>query len=282
MKARRVVLIFSILLGIATAAGIYIYVRNQQVAPVDPIVYRKVVVAVTTIPENTIITSDMIQLRDVPEQAVHVDAFTDTEGLIGAVTSASIVKDEQVLKSRVVQGLGEGGDKLSYIIPENMRAISIPISELSAVSGYIKNGDFIDILVTYIESDLYPLEVTPTPSPAPTPPVEGEPAATEPVPTEVERLWTTVYTQFQKIEVLRITPANQAADDTSLPATMVLLVTPEQAEELVFAMDSGSLTLTLRNPADGVIQELEFYNAEKFREQYIDPLFETGETSEVA
>ncbi len=275
MKARRVVLIFSILLGIVTAIGIFFYIRNQQQAPMNPIVYRKVVVAAAAIPENSVITADMLELRDVPEQAVHPDAFTEMDGLVGAVTSNAIFKDEQVLRSRVVLGRTDDANKLAYQIPENMRAISIPISELSAVSGYIRQGDFIDILVTYEQNLLYPVQPTPTPTPGAPPAQPGAPTET----TVTERLLTTVYTQFQKLEVLRIGPSGRAADDTSIPGTMVLLVTPQQAEEVVFAMATGSLTLALRNPADGETVEVEFYNAEKFRDQHIDPIWETTATT---
>lgn len=267
MKMKKLILFVSILLGLLTAVGIYFYVESQKEAPVNPIVYQKVAVALVTIPENTIITGDMVELRDVPQQAVHADVFTTLDDLLGAVTSDLIVKDEQILKSRVVLGLGADGDKLAYQIPENMRAISIPVNELSAVSGYIRKGDFIDILVTYSIVDLYPEnppgDLTPTPTPTPVPVVPGAPT-TAPT-TTAERLQTTVYTQFQKVEVLRLGAANRTPEDTSLPATMVLLVTPPQAEELVFALNTGSITLVLRNPADGEIQELEFYNAEVFR-----------------
>jgi pilus assembly protein CpaB len=41
-----------------------------------------------------------------------------------------------------------------------MRAISIPITEVSGVAGYINPGDKIDILATYDNKDVNPVSIT--------------------------------------------------------------------------------------------------------------------------
>lgn len=211
------------------------------------------------------------------------------------MTSALIVKDEQILTSRLISTTGDEAQNLSFHIPENMRAISIPINELSAVSGHITQGDRIDIMVTYNLPDFYPgytperpsedneseptgtdeepadtdVEPTDTEEPdesAETPDETSIPPESSETETTAERNITTVYTQFQLVEVLRIGPPGYISDGGSMAGSMVLLVTPEQAEELVYSLNTGSITLLLRNPADDTIDDLEFYNADVFRE----------------
>ncbi len=248
MKAKRGILLISLLLGIVTAFAVYRLVKSYETVPEETIIYRNVVVALNTIPEHTVLSADMLRLAEIPEEAVHAEAFRSIEEAIGSMTSSIIVKDEQVLSSRLISQSGENTKKLSYRIPEHMRAISIPVNELSAVSGHIAEGDKIDILVTYNSSDFYPGK--------PRPAVEDE-----------ERLKATVYTQFQLLEVLRIGTPSHAGEDSSTAGSIVLLVSPEQAEELVYVLNTGSITLLLRNPADDTIHELEFYNADSFREE---------------
>lgn len=282
MKAKRGILILSILLGIVTAFGVYRLVQSFETIPEVTVTYQKVAVAMNTIPENTMLTAEMVQLQDIPEEAVHAEAITDLEQVIGTMTTAIIVKDEQILQSRLISQLGENPKKLSYRIPENMRAISIPINELSAVSGHIAEGDRIDILVTYNAVDFYPgykpmqpVEDEVTPSDAneskeDTEEDESAPdTAAESVVTEAgeERRLTTIYTQFQMLEVLKIGTPGHLSEGGSLAGSMVLLVTPEQAEELVYVLNSGSITLLLRNPADEEVEDLEFYNADVFRDE---------------
>ncbi len=277
MKAKRGILILSILIGLIAAVGIYRIVERMDTTPEVTIEYRKVLVAINTIPENTVITADMVTLVDVPAEALHAEAVTTVEDAVGNMTTDLIVKDEQILKSRLVSNLPDDPQKLSYRIPENMRAISIPVNELNAVSGHIVKGDKIDILVTYTLPDFYPDyedrgdddDLEPGESSEEAEETSTEPEETsEPEASETEaeeRTITTVYTQFQMLEVLYIGTPGFTGEGGSLASTMVLLVTPEQAEELVYVLNTGSITLLLRNPADDTVAELEFYNADVFR-----------------
>ena len=121
---------------------------------------------------------------------------------------------------------------MSYRIPENMRAITVPSSEVNGVGGYIVSGDKLDILVSYVPS-------------------EG---------VQVE------YTQLQNIEVLEI-GANIAATaetEAGVPTSLTLLVTPAQAEVIAYANLSGSFHFTLRNPVDSAKQDLAGYGTANF------------------
>src|SRR3954449_8910759 len=82
-------LILALLLGLAAAAGVYLYVGNiqqsaqqaarqatQQAAAAQPATRAKVVVAKVTLPAQTVLTPDNVELRDVSTDAVQPSAAT--------------------------------------------------------------------------------------------------------------------------------------------------------------------------------------------------------------
>ena len=110
-----------------------------------------------------------------------------------------------------------------------MRAVSLPVSSAAAVSCMIEPGDRIDILGTF------------------TLPSRSNPAEME----------TVTLTLLQDVTVLAVgqtisrqLPGRQKQGPSGYNSVTVE-VTPRESELLVFAQQAkGSITLTLRNPAD--------------------------------
>ena len=237
MKLKKRVLVIAVLLALVTVALLYNYITNIETPPPQEIKTVAVITAINTIPENTRITQEMLQVTNIPEDAVHPDAVKDTVEIVGFITKSEIITGEQVLKSRVA--FDQEDTDLSYLIPENMRAFTILIGEASGVAGYIAPGDKVDILATYAEEIINPTPIT--------------------------------ITQFQNIEVIRkgINPQNNADAinaNGGLTTSITLLVTPQQAEVLFFASQYGALNLTLRNPLDGEKVDLTQFGIENFGE----------------
>ena len=190
----------------------------------------EVVVAISEIPAHVKVTEEMLEIKEIPSEAVHADTYTDIADVVGGTTTTELIAGEQVLTDRIVSDVGDS--ELSYRIPENMRAITVPSSEVNGVGGYIVSGDKLDILVSYVPS-------------------EGV---------------QVVYTQLQNIEVLE-TGANNAATaetESGVPTSLTLLVTPAQAEVIAYANLSGSFHFTLRNPVDTAKQDLAGYGTANF------------------
>jgi len=202
--------------------------------------YSQVVVAVNEISENTKITEDMVTLKSIPTEAVHPDAVTSVDMVIGGMAEVEIVSGEQVLSNKVITDVEKAA--LAYRIPENMRAMAIPVNEIVGVAGYINEGDNIDILVTYTN-------------------VDNNKDVKNGKSDD-----STTYTQFQNIQVIAVGNAVMIAADKQsvLPNSITLLVTPNQAEVLAYAILNGSVHCTLRNPADSGKSDLQFYNTTNF------------------
>lgn len=219
-------------MGLITVVLFYFYMQGLEKPALDAIPHTSVVVAKTAIPERSLIMTEALEIKSLPTSAVHPDAFRSIEEVAGGITRTDILAGEQLLAPRVFTE--DTRATLSYRIPEGMRAVSIPLGASNGVAGFISPGDSIDILISLDDE-------------------------------EVNETFTT-YTYFQNIKVLA-TGSFTREFDTEEPAvvsTLTLLVTPEEAEALVYANYNTSLWMTLRSPLDDTIVELEFYNLEYF------------------
>lgn len=236
MNMKKRVIILAIIFSIITSALIYLYLNSVDVPAVSVAVNKtEVVVAANTIPENVIITGEMLTVMSLPTDGVHGDAARTVEEVVGFLSKNEIIAGEQVLKSRVATDLTSSS--LAYRIPEGMRAMTLSSNEISGVAGFIAVGDKVDILVSY---------------------------------TDMEALGQglQIITQFQNVEVVAKGPAVSGAtggqSDTGVSSSLTLLVTPDDAQKLVYATASGSINMTLRNPVDMKILELSGYGMDAF------------------
>lgn len=230
MKIKKKVLLLAVMLGLITVFFLSFYINSITQETIAP--QSQVVVAYNTIPANVKITTDMVKLKSVPSDSIHPEAVTSLDDVVGSVSKDVIIKDEQILSPRIVRD--GAGENLSYRIPVNMRAITIPDTEISGVAGNIVVGDKIDILVTYEDP-----KINPDP---------------------------TTFTQFQNIEVLCLGGVNLTEQEKSatMPSSITLLVNPSQAEMLAYATLKGSYHFTLRNPADSAKKSLNYFNSANF------------------
>lgn len=232
MKVKKRILVFAILLGMLTVALLYTYIQglgNEKVVQAD---LRNVVVSANTIPAHVKITAEMLTIKTMSVEAVHPESVTNIDDLVGGTTKVEIISGEQVLVSRIITD--NVSSPLAYRIPENMRAMAIPMNEISGVAGYIMPGDKVDILVRYNDEKISPTQF--------------------------------VVTQFQNIEVLEKGPYVTIAEEKQmgLSSSLTLLVSPAQAEVLAFANLNGTIQLTLRNPVDTTKVDLQQFDTGNF------------------
>lgn len=121
--------------------------KPARVEPQAPVTTTKVVVAKTNIPARVKITSDMVELADVEKEEVVEDGLRSISGVIGKATKEGHLKGEQLHKKRLHEYEGKAGLALS--IPEDYRALTIKIDEVSGVGGFIQQGDYVDVIAIY-------------------------------------------------------------------------------------------------------------------------------------
>jgi len=142
----------------------------------------------------------------------------------------------------------EGGGRtqeraIMEVLQKGRRAMSVPVSDVGAVSGWIRPGDFIDLLGTFT-----------------TPDRDGN-----------QR--TSTMTILQHMKVIAIGGRTEYSEDVIRGRTgdrrryesLVLEVSPQEAQLITFALgQGGSLTATLRRPDDDVTAEIPKMNWDNF------------------
>ncbi len=106
-----------------------------------------VLVAKRNIIPQTLITAEDIMIKQVPEAAVQPGAVSAIEKVIGKVVLSPVLEKEQILNSKLVEA-GKIGKTLSEITPKGRRAMTVNIDKNSTINGFLRPGDFVDVLVT--------------------------------------------------------------------------------------------------------------------------------------
>lgn len=221
MRNRRLIvaLLAAVLFGLIAAVSVSRYLASSQAFTRN---LRNVVVAKVDIPVGDEIIAEKIAVAQLPADLVPEGTYVQPEDLQGRVATVSISAREPVTEMKLAPEGAAGG--LSAIIPEGYRAMTVKVDEVVGVSGFIKPGTLVDVVV-----------VT-------TPPKEDS--------AQRDRVSKIV---LQNIKVLA---SGQNLDrpkderEAEKVRSVTLQVTPEQAEKLALAATEGKLQLVMRNSID--------------------------------
>ncbi len=186
------------------------------------------VVAKMTLPSMSWITSQHIEVKEVPRKGLAVDYFSDPVQVIGKVLAVPITKGQVLTRSNLIT---EGsGAQLATALPQGMRAVSIPISKHSVMGGLLYPGCLVDVIATF--------------------------RLRRTREAKGEALSTTLLRGIQVLAVQNETIFTKADQQkakvrqSSRDLTVTLMVDSRQAEALQLAMNNGKVTLAMRNPLD--------------------------------
>lgn len=105
----------------------------------------QVVAAKQDIPERTVVKEDMLKVVEVPSELVPEGAFHDVADAIDHPTSTAIQQGDIMTSRKVYVDIRMAG--FTGIIPPDCRAVTIPINDVTGVSGFAHPGDYVDIMV---------------------------------------------------------------------------------------------------------------------------------------
>lgn len=205
----------AVLVAAAATFGAYKLLAANNAA--DRIVTQPVVVANRDIPSGTVIDKIALSTRQYPVSAVPVGAFASTDSVAGRVTRISIFNGEAIVPGRLAPiGSGPG---LEIKIPPGQRAMAVRINDVAGISGLIQPGSRVDVLVTMKEDNSE---------------------------RQIAKLF------MSNMQVLSVgTEVQRDGSGKPINATTVTLgVTPEEAERLAIAMNTGAIQLVLRGYGD--------------------------------
>ncbi|HEV2262446.1 MAG TPA: Flp pilus assembly protein CpaB [Candidatus Rubrimentiphilum sp.] len=224
MNSRRTTFIIALVLAIGAGWLTLNYISSIQRASAINNQPREILVAAQDIPARVPITPAMLTKATRPAAAIEPDAITDPSKAIGAISLITIPSGGTITLSKV----GHPSDMpLPVRLRPGMRALSIPIDKVKAVSGLIEPGDRVDVIAI--------------------PPKTGDtpPAAV---------------TILRGILVLAVGPLLENTSATPSPenqvsTTITLAVTPKQADLIEMADVNTTLRLALRSPREPLNSE---------------------------
>jgi len=226
MRNRRgtILIIFSLCLGGIAAWGANGWINERLTAGADDEAGKKTtIVAAMDIPYGTKVEGRHLKVVQLPADSVPESAFTSIQAAEGMVATTPISRGEVLVQARLAAHAE--GSTLAALVKENMRAVTVRVDDVVGVAGFLLPGNRVDILATRME--------------------RGSRRA------ETDTILTNI-----KVLAVDQTAATQENDPVIVRA-VTLEVTPKQSEQLVKAKEEGTIQLTLRNPLDSQVAQVE-------------------------
>ena len=183
----------------------------------------EVVVAAYDLPLGTKIDLGEVKLARWSADSLPEGAYTDPHQVIGSYVKNSLVANEPIVQAKLFTGDKTAG-VMPLLIPFGMRAVSVPVDEVSDVAGFVLPHTRVDVLVA----------------------TQGEGSGAG------DKAFSKVI--LQNVEVLAVAQeVEQKKDEPQIVKVVTLLVTPQESERLALASHSGTLRLAMRNYNDNKI-----------------------------
>ncbi len=113
--------------------------------PQQPVVQMvKVVQAKTDIKAREQIKESMLQVVEVPASMLPAGAFTEIQGLAGRPTRVAIMAGDILTERKLYKDIKDSG--FTGVIPPDRRAMSVAVTDVTGVSGFMKPGDYVDVM----------------------------------------------------------------------------------------------------------------------------------------
>ena len=225
MRAKTLLTIL-FLLSLGVAAWLFLHALPQNAtADVHPTPKEEVLVAAGPLAAGTLLRSEDVVWRPAagvvepgtvvrPLAAVHTERDEQARNEVsGAALNVDLARGEPIRRSLIVKP----GDRefLQVVLTSGARAIAIPISSVGAGTGLLNPGDRVDVVLTQN--------------------FNSEGLARRSVSETIA----------QNLRMLAIDPPNAQGG-----RSVMLEVTPEQAEKVGVAAELGKLSLLLRRAGD--------------------------------
>jgi pilus assembly protein CpaB len=241
----------------------------------------KVVVPLVPVSEGKTLTfNDVTAVKWPKEFLPRHSTFSEVSDVVGRVAKQDLFPGEPIFKEKVSGSDTRGG--LPAVIPDGLRAVSVAVTEVKGVAGFVKPGDRVDVLSTFtvdrdgsseklrttrtvlqnvlvlasaqtmVEDNKYSME---TPDGV----TRGE--ATRPAPEGASQAQAAAKPGDNSEREARARERNNEAEKAArLVSTVTLALTPEQTETLALAEETGEIRLALRPETDHSVTNVQGVN----------------------
>lgn len=242
MRGRTVILL---LVALVLAGGTTLMARSwlasqratakTEATPIAvPTPSKSILIVRTSIQRGQILRPDDFAWQPWPEGGIDRNYILlgsrSPETYTGWVARQPIAAGEPLIDSKIVAPGNRGF--LAAVLHAGMRAVSVPVTLTSGISGFVFPGDQVDLLVTYSVQD--------RPAPGQTTPAG---------PLMDHKISETV------LRNVRVIAIDQKLDskpgEATVAKTATFEVTPKQSEIVALASEMGKLSLSLRSLVPG-------------------------------
>ncbi len=279
MKRGRIFIYLGLIIIIAVAAvGVYLWMHRTPATTQPPVTqatpqFVEIITAGQDITPGTRITEAMLSSIQIPYAELVQGLFTNKADVVNMYAKSSIAQDGRITDSMIsaTPGINLPGSSWAPFIPQGLTAVAIPITRLSSVAYGIRDGDYVNIIVTMLLVDVDPTNQSILPNLPASVISPGVTSNGDQGPSEGQRPRLVTQMIMQNVQVLHVgsftdsdqltgsgiattaTPASAGEQPavvvTPPPDIVTLMVSPDDANTLVYLIYSGAkITLTLRNP----------------------------------
>jgi Flp pilus assembly protein CpaB len=244
MRSRGLVVVLAVILATLAVVGLFLYTRSVKEDATKGGALTEVVVSKVDIAANSdlnqLINEGQFELKNVPTGDLVKGAIQQVSDLRNRRNSVPILAGEQIPLSRVEGGKVTGG---VLGIPDGLEAIVVALDGPRAVAGAMSGGDFVTIYATF---DNVPVKQK-----------KGQQQTSSITGQQQQQTTSATVVLVPQVQVLRVAVPQQAGGvsgsvsaDTTGSITVALGLKPEDAQKFVFALEQGTVWLSLL-PPDG-------------------------------
>jgi pilus assembly protein CpaB len=218
MKRRLIFFLITALIAILIVILINSALKTKQ-ATIEALQHGQleIVVAARGLSPGNTVDASSIKLAAWPRDNLPPGAISDFNQAQGHILRQAVIENQPIVQDMLLER-GKSGGVLPFLIPNGMRAMSIPVTPVSDMAGMILPHTRVDVLVTSNEGG-------------------GS--------NERTRI------ALQNVEVVAVqNTLDSNGNEPQRAEVVTLLVTPGDAERLAAAIRLGTLQLAMRSYAD--------------------------------
>jgi len=241
MRSRGLVVVLAVILATLAVVGLFLYTRSVKEDATSGGALTEVVVSKVDIAANSdlnqLINEGEGELKNVPAGDRAKGATQQVSDLRNRRNSVPILAGEQIPLSRVEGGKVTGG---VLGLPDGLAALVVALDGPRAVAGAMSGGDFVTVYATFDNV-----------------PVKQKKATSSVTGQQQQQTTSATVVLVPQVQVLRVAVPQQASGvsgtvsaDTTGSITVALGLKPPDAQKFVFALEQGTVWLSLL-PPDG-------------------------------
>jgi pilus assembly protein CpaB len=221
-------MILALLFAFIATGGIYYYLQNYQDKIIQESGVTESIIATNIeLKAGTEIKEFMLTTIEWPKTKLIPQHITKKADVIGKVVMTRIPQGMPLLKGFII----DKGDNVSFLVPENMRAMTIAFGKEGSDARFVRPGIFVDVLATFKNRGVNPFTKT----------------------------------ILQNVKIIAVN--GKAEDDFELKAgdpisEVTILVKAQDTEKLALAKSQATLQIVIRNINDNEEVEKKGIDAE--------------------